>query len=462
MKALFAVPPTRDESRPTFVVPPLGLLYLAGAAISGGHQAQLLDAQAEGLSWDEFERRVTNSDADIVALSGMTPVWDITRRAAGIIKKAGKTVIVGGPHVTMLGPDFFEREKDFDADMAVIGEGEKAFVRLLDALSKGESPASIPGVVVRSGHCPPGPVIQNIDELPLPARQLLNHRLYSYPLLGSGPASTIFTSRGCPYSCVFCDKNVFGSKVRLHSPERVIEELNEIVCGTGVNSVIIYDDLFTISRERVVEICRRIIESGLRFVWKCEGRVDGVDPELLGWMSRAGCRIVAYGVETAHEAGLRFLKKGVTAQDAARAAMMTRSAGMEALGYFLVGIPGETIEDVKQTARFAARWRFSWAQFSVLSPIEGTTLWDISRREGWYAQVDALNPFDADINRPALLEGYWTPEKLRKALNVAYREFYLRPSYAWTRLRRAGGAQGAAELTRRGLELVGWMLKTIK
>ena len=462
MKILFVVSPTRDEKRPTFVVPPLGFLYLAGAAMKAGHEAQLLDAQAESLSWAEFEKRVRSAEADVVVISGMTPVWDVTRRTIRILKAAGKTVLVGGPHVTMLGPTFFEKEKDIEADLAVIGEGETVFVKVLDAILKGDGFADIPGVVTRQGSSAPGPVIKNLDDISLPARNLLNHSLYSYPLLGPGFASTVFTSRGCPYSCVFCDKSVFGSRVRLHSPARVIEELREIVCGAGVGSVIIYDDLFTIDRERVIDICRRIIESGLKFVWKCEGRVDGVDPELLDWMNRAGCRIVAYGIETAHEAGLRFLKKGVNAHDSARSIAMTRAAGMDVLGYFLVGIPGERIEDVKQTARFAARWGVSWAQFSVLSPIEGTALWDISRRKGWYAQVDALNPFDADINRPALLDGYWTPEKLRKALNIAYRVFYVRPSYVWTRLRQAGGAKGVAELTRRGLELIGWMLKTKK
>ncbi len=460
MKVLFAVAPARDERLPSFTAPPLGLLYLAGAVEAAGFEAELLDAPAQGIGWAEFERKVTESKADIAALTGMTPIWDVTCRAAGILKNAGKFVVIGGPHATMRGDSFFEAEKDIEADVAVVGEGEITFVELLEAIEACKDLADIPGVVTPAGAGPSRCLIENLDDASVPARRLLDHRLYTYPPLGPGPASTIFTSRGCPHACVFCDKSVFGSKPRLHSADRVIEELEEIVCGAGVHSVIIYDDLFTIDRDRVIDICRRIVDKGLRFQWKCEARADNVDLGMLEWMRRAGCRIVSYGIETVNNNGLRFLQKGTTAHDAARAVAMTRAARMEVLGYFLVGIPGEHIEDVEKTSRFAARWGVDWAQFSVLSPLEGTPLWSIAHREGWYAQVDATNPFDADLARPAVLDGYWTPEKLRKALYVAHRNFYGRPGYIISRLWRAGGIRGAAGMMRRGLELIGWMRKT--
>lgn len=460
MKIIFIVPPTRDAQRPPIVVPPLGLLYLAGAIMQSGRSAELLDAQAEGLSWADFERRAAESDAQIAAIGSMTPTWDVSKRAVAILKRAGKIVLIGGPHVTMRREKYFEIEKDAQADFAVAGEAEQTILDVLDAVENNRGGEDIAGVISKNGKHKPRELTQDIDSLPRPARKLLKHGLYSYPLLGEGPAATIFTSRGCPHSCVFCDKSVFGSRPRLHSPDRVIDELKEIVCGAGVNSVIIYDDLFTVDRNRVIEICRRIIDSGLKFRWKCEGRVDGVDAEMLKWMRRAGCEIVAYGIETAHAAGLRFLCKGASPIDAARSIQMTREAGMDVVGYFLIGIPGERIEHTRETARFAARWGVTWAQFSVLSPIEGTRLYETAVENNWYGEANALNPFDADLSRPALLDGYWTPERLRDALYVAHREFYARPDYVLSQLRKARGIAGAKNIIKSGLNLLSWMSKS--
>jgi len=462
MEVLFAVPPLRGGRKPPFAVPPLGLLYLAGACLGAGHKAQLLDAPALGLNWKEFEDRARASTAKAAALTGMTPTWDLTRRAARILKDAGKTVLVGGPHVTMRGAGFFQIEGGFPADAAVLGEGEGVFASLLETVENNGDPAGLPGVVTPAAHSLPAAPTEDLDRLVYPARELLDHSKYSYPPLGPGPATTLFTSRGCPHACIFCDKSVFGSAPRLHSADRVIEELRQIACEAGVGSVIIYDDLFTLDTDRVIEICRRIIGEGLPVRWKCEARTDEVHPEMLDWMSRAGCRIVSYGIETIHEKSLRLLRKGASAADAGRAVSMTRRAGMDVLAYFLVGIPGETIEHVRETARFAARWGISWAQFSVLSPVEGTPLYNEARKRGWYALSDAMNPFDADLARPALLDDYWTPQRLKKALRIAHLTFYARPSYVVSRLARAGGARGAVNLISRGMELAGWMRKTRK
>lgn len=462
MEVLFAVPPARGGRKPPFVVPPLGLLYLAGACLGSGHKAQLLDAPALGLSWEEFETRVRSSSARVAALTGMTPTWDITRRAAQVLKNAGKTVVVGGPHITMRGSSFFKTEENFPADAAVVGEGESVFASLLETMENNGDASRLSGVVTPGGYTPPAAPLRDIDRLPYPARRLLDHAGYSYPPLGPGPATTLFTSRGCPHACIFCDKSVFGSAPRLHSADRVMEELRQIACDAGVRSVIIYDDLFTLDKKRVIEICRRIVGEGLPVRWKCEARADEVDPDMLDWMSRAGCRIVSYGIETIHEKSLRFLRKGASPDDAARAIAMTRRAGMDVLAYFLIGIPGERLEHVEQTARFAARWGVSWAQFSVLSPVEGTPLYEMAQKKGWYAVADVMNPFDADLARPALTDDYWTPQRLKKALRAAHMTFYARPSYVVSRLARAGGARGALNLLSRGMELAGWMRKTKK
>jgi len=436
------------------VVPPLGLLYLAGSALKAGHSVEILDAFAERLSWDSFAERIREFKPDVIGIGGMTPVWDLSRKALKTARPFAPLIISGGPHVTMRGPEILADEPEID--YAVIGEGEETIVELLGAIERGEDASGIPGVVSRRGAGPPRRPVENLDDLPRPARHLLKKGLYRYPLLGAGAVATLFTSRGCPYGCIFCDKSVFGSKPRMHSVGRVMSEIEGIVCDEKVNSIIIYDDLFTLSSERVIEICREIVQRGMDVRWKCEGRVDKVDPEMLDWMRRAGAKVLAYGIETVSEKGLGFLRKGVRPDKSAAAIRLTRKAGIDTLGYFILGIPGERWEDAMESVRFACREGITWAQFSVLAPLPGTPLWGLAKERGWYAEIDAKNPFDKDLRRPALLDGYWTETRLRKVLRVAHRKFYLRPAYIWRRLTGASGVADIRRLAKAGLRLLRW------
>lgn len=457
MKVLLAVPPGRGEDE-LIVVPPLGLLYLAGALEQAGHSVEILDAFAERLNWDSFEARVKASKPDVIGIGGMTPVWDLSRKALKVLRSLAPIILAGGPHVTMRGPDILKDEPNID--YAVMGEGEETIVELIAALERGADPTGIPGVVSRKGEGPSRRPTMNLDDLPRPARHLLKTQLYRYPLLGAGAVATLFTSRGCPYGCIFCDKSVFGSRPRMHCAERVLSEIESIVCAEKVNSIIIYDDLFTLSRDRVIEICRGIVERGLKVRWKCEGRVDGVDPEMLEWMRRAGAKVLAYGIETISESGLKFLRKGIEADKIAYALRLTKDAGIDTLGYFLLGIPGERWDDAMETVRFACRYGVTWAQFSVLAPVPGTPLWGLAEEQGWYAEIDAKNPFDKDLRRPALLDGYWTEERLRGILRVAHRKFYLRPGYILRRIMDMGGVADLGRLARAGLRLMRWFADT--
>lgn len=455
MRILLVVPPGRG-GRESIVVPPLGLLYLAGSLEKAGYKVQILDAFAEGLGWTEFEERVKESKPDVFGIGGMTPVWDLTRRAVEIAHRYAGVVIAGGPHVSMKGVSILEDEPDID--YAVIGEGEITIVELIKAIESGRTVDSIAGVIGKDGVGSSSSPVRNLDELPFPARHLLKSRLYRYPLLGEGTVATIFTSRGCPYSCVFCDKTVHGSILREHSVERVLEEIELIVCGEDIHSVIIYDDLFTLNKERVINICKGVIDRGINFRLKCEARVDSVDSEMLYWLGRAGASVVAYGIETVTQHGLNFLKKGVTPLQIAHALELTRSVGIDSLGYFIVGIPGDTEEDVMENVRFARRYHLKWAQFSVLSPTPGTKLFESAEKEGWYAEFSALNPFDKDLKKAALADGYWDEERLARALKKAYRSFYLHPSYLIRRLAGLRSWRNLIQLARTGMDFIKWLI----
>ena len=339
MKVLLIQTPARTLRREEIIVPPLGLLYLAAALERDGHEVEVLDAFAERLGWEDFEERLRHSGATAAGIGGMTPVWDLTRRALKIMRPRFDIIFAGGPHVSAMGEKIFEDCPEIDH--AVIGEGEDTLVELLRALENSGDPTTIRGTVNPRGAAPTRPPISDLDSLPFPARHLIREDLYRYPLLGVEPVTTMFTSRGCPYRCIFCDKTIFGSSLRERSAESVLDEMEHIVCQDGITSVIIYDDLFTLNRERVIKIAKGMVERGINLRWKCEGRVDRVDAEMLGWMHRAGLKVMAYGVETKGDDGLKFLRKDTTSDQAMDAFRLTHEAGIDTVGYFILGIPGE-------------------------------------------------------------------------------------------------------------------------
>jgi anaerobic magnesium-protoporphyrin IX monomethyl ester cyclase len=279
-----------------------------------------------------------------------------------------------------------------------------------------------------------------MDSLPYPAYHLLPWKRYRpHPPHGmSMPFAAMVTSRGCPYRCAYCSKPVFGSKFRAQSPARVVDELAYLKDRFGVKEVAFYDDSFTVDKKRVHAIADRIISSGLKINWTCETRVNLVDKELLHHMRMAGCYAVAYGIESASPATIKTLQKDTTIEQVEAAVKASREAGLQVVGYFMIGSPGDTPDIIQQTIDFAKKLKVDFAQFSVTTPFPGTELYDIymqNRNESisWddfvYAGTD--NP-----TMPVFESDKLTRDDMVRWLTRAYREFYLRPAYLWQRLRR--------------------------
>jgi radical SAM superfamily enzyme YgiQ (UPF0313 family) len=323
-------------------------------------------------------------------------------------------------------------------------------------LAEGSDPGEIPGFVGPEIFNPPGKFIQDLDGIPFPARHLLPNPLYRYALWPGKKVTTMITSRGCPYRCIFCDKSIFGSKWRARSAKNVLDEMEQIVKDLKIRSIIIYDDLFTLDKHRVQEICEGILARGLRFEWKCEGRVDRVDEEMLRWMKKAGCSLIAYGVESGNEIGLDFLRKGITLPQIRRAFELTRKAEIRPMAYFILGIPVETFEQGLRTIELAKELNPDYAQFSILSPYRGTKLYEEAKAKGWYAEVEANNPFDKDQKRPVLLSENWSADALKEVLRLAHRKFYFRPGYILKRLREIRGFRQLRPLWSVGCGVLRW------
>lgn len=457
MKILLVNPPPRHIEYENIVVPPLGLSYIAAVLEKNGYKVEILDAFALQQSWQEFENRIKETNADIIGIGGMTPVIDNTYRAAKICRRYCKYLVVGGPHTTVFIKNIFNQIPE--VDFAVYGEGENTFLELVKTITNNGDFSRIAGLATREGINPPRELISDLDSLPFPARHLLPNRLYKYIFSKNKKVTTMFISRGCPYNCVFCDKSVFGSKYRKRSAENVLEEISLIKDMYKEISIVFYDDLFTLDKKRVIKICHGIIERNLKIDWKCEGRVDQVDEELLGWMKKAGCSTIAYGVESGNQKGINYLNKNITLAQVKNAFTLTRKAGIMSTAYFILGIPVETYEDEIGTIEFAKSINPDYAQFSVLSPFPGTRLYDDAIRENTYREIEAQNPVDKDLKRPVIISSNWDEEKLKKIVLEAHRRFYLRPTYIFKTLLSLRDRIEFLRIFRMGLKIWGWSIK---
>ena len=464
MKILLINPPPRKKAPEDVVVPPLGIAYIAAVLENEGFQVDILDAYALQLTWNEFENIIKRKRPNVVGITGMTPVIDRSFKAADICKKYVDYVILGGPHVSAQVESALTQCSNID--FAVYWEGEITFSELVRKLEEGNTCnfGDINGIMYKDNGkihvTKPRELIPNLGILPFPARHLLPNKMYKYPLAWHRRITTMFTSRGCPYGCIFCDKSIFGKKYRERSATNVVDEMEEIVTEFKIKSIIIYDDLFTLNKNRVIEICKGIVDRGLDIDWKCEGRVNLVDKEMLKWMKKAGCTLIAYGVESGTQKCLDFLNKKTTVQQAKDAFKATKEVGIKTLAYIILGIPVETWEDACRSIELVKEIDADYVQFSTLSPFPGTKFWDMSIEKGWYVEVNGVqNPHDADLKRPAAISENWDEQKLQDIIKLAHKEFYLRKRYMIKRLLSVRSYNELRFLFREGGALFSYVLQ---
>lgn len=422
--------------------PPLGLALIAAILEKAGYPVKLIDASALEIMPGDITGMVAG--ADIIGITAMTPTIGAALDIVRHLKRANHDlkIVMGGPHATLLPEETLASCPEID--ILIRGEGDETVIELLRALEDKRPLDSIAGISYRSD----GKIIQtadrastvDMDSLPYPAYHLLPWQKYKpHPPHGMAmPFAAIVTSRGCPYRCAYCSKPVFGSKFRAYSPDRVVEEMAYLKDRFGAREIAFYDDSFTLDKKRVHAISEKIVSTGLKMAWTCETRVNLVDRELLRHMKQAGCYAVAYGIESASPEIIKTLQKDITLAQVEEAVRDSREAGLQVVGYFMLGSPGDNPETIRQTIDFSKRLKVDFAQFSVTTPFPGTELYEVymrGRKESpvWesfvYAGMD--NPttpvFESDkLSRDDLK--YWTRQ--------AYRRFYLRPSYLWQRLRR--------------------------
>lgn len=446
------------------LIPPLGLAYLAAILEEDGVDVRVTDG-SRGLSLAEVMSELKAYQPDIVGISCTTPTFlDAIGLAEAVRQAFPKAVIMlGGAHVTAI-PREALLEEVFD--VGVVGEGEATILELVGEIEdKGclekAHLEKINGLVFRRNGAvfltPPRERVRDLDSLPHPARHLLPPLSAYRPTPASYrklPLAVLMTSRGCPYGCTFCDRGVFGNYVRAHSPERVLDEIEEALFRYGARELRFFDDTFTLNRKRVVKICELILERGLRFPWTCLTRVNTVDKDLLRLMKEAGCWQVLFGLESGDSRMLKILNKGSSVEQNAQAVRWALEVGLGVRGDFIIGTPGETMESLENTLAFTKRTKLDYAHFNKFVPYPGTELYERLQASGYQFDSKNLPPI---VDHAAILyvpDGM-TREQLKEFLDRAHREFYLRPSHVVRRLRRTGSWHEFIGQARGALAIVG-------
>ena len=428
--------------------PPLGLMILSACARQAGYTVQILDPNADD---DSFIDAMRLFRPDLIGYSLLTTQVSRARSMQPLIRHnfPGIPSVAGGIHPTAL-PEWTLRQ--LDIDYAVRGEGEFSFLHLLDALASGTDPAGLPGLaVLRDGRLvegPPPPFIENLDSIPLPDRDSVDFRRYLRPpgnIRGKylKRATSIITSRGCPFGCTFCSSHgVFGRTVRRRSVGHVMQEIHGLMKDYDIDGLWFLDDTLLESPDWLQELCAEMKKTGLP--WACQAHVRRADEHLFRMMKDAGCCQLEFGVESGSPAVLRRLKKGSTPDDVRRSFAICHRIGIRTLANFMIGVPGETVEDTEMSFRLAREIRPDHVVVTFVTPLPGSELFTESLEKGW---LPSIPDFSSDwiirqTENPAvaLAMDAETMKRLRKKFDNAFlwsniREYFRYPEFVLDVLR---------------------------
>ena len=415
---------------------------------NGFGNISLIDSMANKYSNEDIIDLLKQNEPDVVGISFGTQIRFSAFDLAKLVKNNfPKTlVVVGGPHPTLTAQDTLENIPEID--IVVRGEGELSFLNLVKAIDKGEDLINIKGISFKNKkgeivHNVNEAPIQNLDSLPLPARDLLPMEKYDQiTALSKKRCTNIMTSRGCPYHCVYCSTSEqWGHAIRHRSAKNVVDEIELILKNYPFfEGIRFFDDVFTMDKQRVIDICREILRRKLNFVWECEARVNTIDEEIVREMKKAGCEFIDLGIESGSNRILKNIKKSITVEQAIEAVKTIKKAGIGLKVFFMHGLPGETYEDIKKTV-FLSRHLFydlkvegTTQGISIIYP--GTSLEKIAKDLGtlpkdfswskYYVRENSYPPLDPCLYMPIFEQPNLTYEQIFRYVRKAKVAYFLR------------------------------------
>ena len=406
---------------------PLGIGYLGAVLERAGYRVALLDAAVERIAPQEVLERVKSFGPDMVGFSCTTYSFPGAHNSARLLKeRLDLPVIVGGPHVSGMA------EPTMDTgvfDIAVLGEGEDTILDLTETLIDGRDLSAVEGIAYfldgSLQRTAPRPLIADLDRIPVPARHLLPTHLYAPQPNDERdvPKHAMISSRGCPYSCIFCHKSVFGNRYRSFSPGYIVDEMAHLIRDHGARDLAFVDSTFSSTPERVEGILNEINRRGLKVSWTCSVRANVMTRDLLEKMRDAGCWRVRIGAESGNDQVLKDLRKGVTAEQVRQTATWADEAGLQPKAFFMVGHLSDTPETIEETVQFACSLPLTDITVQINTPLPGTAQYDKAQDHGELQEEDV----DFSFFFPAFVPQGMSRDELFRLSRQFYRRFYLRP-----------------------------------
>lgn len=440
MKAIFLNPPFLERydrvgrwqavTNQGAMHPPIWLLYAATLAKAGGHDVQFIDSPAEGLDFEATLKRMGSADA--LVMETATSSFNNDVRFAAFVKQHLPNIKVAmmGAHVTSLPIESMKEP----IDAIIYGEADQTAREWVDKL-KNQSKADILGLVWRDkGRIiknPPRPLIKDLDSLPIPDRSMLPIEKYSDVMMPS-PFSFYYTMRGCGFRCIYCHwvHTIFGGMVRFRRPELAAKEILNDIAKFKLKFFYINDECFTIKKDHVIAFCRALGNPGVP--WGCYFRSDNIDEELLKALKGAGCTVLRTSPEVGSDAALKVINKGGSAsmENDRKAFKMVKNYGFGLYASFVLGIPGETKESIKQTAEHAIELDPDYVQFALLQPLPGTPFYEYLKKNGYLLAKSWDDYLDTGgVPKPVFEYPQLSRQDLIDGWYYCWRRYYLRPKF---------------------------------
>lgn len=416
-KELLVIPP----------LPPTDLMYLAAIAEQCGYEAMIRDYSQGG----NFEVDLKEFQPDFLVANIATPTFQSDMMAIKLAKDINPsicTIVKGAPFLTYNTNTIYENPF---IDYVIIGEAEFTLKDILEGVPNNE----ILGICYRENFQPikneKRPFIENLDELPFPARHLVDNSIYRRPDNGKVQA-VVKVARGCPFHCFFCLATpVSGAKVRKRSPENIVAELKECVEKYNIRNFLFWSDIFNLDREWTLELCKKIIESGLKITWSSNTRADTMDDEMAKMMYKSGCRLVSIGVESGSQKMLDKIGKKITLDNIRNTVKILKKNKIKIYNYFVIGLPWETEETVEETIKFAIELDSNFISFYTATPLPGTKYFA-------YAMLNKLVEGNLDFRsayyEPVVRSESLSKERIFELHKQAVKRFYLRPKFIFKTL----------------------------
>lgn len=433
MKVLFVNPP-QTASKYKFmgvIAPPLGIAYMAGVLQENNIDVEILDASAEDMDFKDVEKELLKRKPDLVALTALTPTIERALETAQVVKETlpDSIVVMGGYHPTF---NFIETLEDENVDIVIRGEGEYIMLNLVQALENQSSLHDVKGIVFEDKNSkeivvnPEAPLIQDLDELPFPALNLLPMKKYRLLDMDTH-MTTMITTRGCPMQCSFCSSAAMhGKKIRERSIENIVDEIEYLKTNYDIDTIAFMDDTFTLKKRKVMAICDEILKRNIEIMWGCTSRVDTLDEKLLKKMKEAGCITIFIGVESADQQQLDNMCKNTTIAKIENAFKIAHKLKIRTIASVALGMPGDTKEIMNKTVKFVHKLKPNYAIYSLATPYPGTRFYkeafekNLIKIKDWskYTLITPiLETIDCSLN------------DMRKIQAKAFMKFYLRPHY---------------------------------